>query len=130
MATINPDVDHTQADDGSVLVITWETLTGTNDNGKSVVIPKFSDKTVTITGTFNTTTVKLQGTNDPLSVADGSANWFDLTDPQGNAISKSSAAMEQVTENPLRIRPYISASAGSDDIDVIVVARLANTLRQ
>ena len=123
MASITPVVDDTVADDGSVLKITWETLTTTNADGVPVAIAKFGDKTVTFTGTFGVGgTVKLQGTND-------GTNWIDLADPQGNAISKTSASIEAVTENPWKIRPYVSAGDGTTDLDVIVIARLSNTLR-
>jgi len=110
------------SDDGSVKVLTWAGI-GNADTGVPVSIPKFADKTVTITGTFAAATVVLQGTNDPAT------EWLPLTDPQGNAISKSAAAMEAVTENPLWIRPAVTGGSGETNITVIIVARLSNNLR-
>lgn len=110
-------------DDGSVIKITWEMLTTTNDSGTPVSVPKFIDKTVTFTGTFGVGgTVALQGSND-------GTNWYSLTDPQGNAISKTAAGIEAVSENPWKIRPFVSAGDGTTDLDVIVIARLNNSLR-
>ena len=124
MATITPVVDHKVADDGSVLKVTWETMTTTNDTGVAVALSKYADKTVTFTGTFGTGgTIKFQGSND-------GTNWFDLTDPQGNAVSKTSASIEVVTENPLQVRPFVSAGDGTTDLDCILIARLSNNLRQ
>lgn len=122
MAAIAPVISNA-SDDGSVMKITWETLTTTNDQGTPLSIPKFIDKTVTVTGTFGAGgTVKFQGSND-------GTNWYDLSDPQGNAISKTAAGIEAVQENPWKIRPFISAGDGTTDIDVIVIARLNNSLR-
>jgi len=109
------------SDDGSVKVLTWSGLS-TADTGIPVSIPKFADKTVTITGTFAAATIALQGSND-------ATNWFSLTDPQGNAISKTAAAIEAVTENPLWIRPAVTGGSGETDLHVIIVARLSNNLR-
>lgn len=114
---------------GSVRHHGWEGMSNTDAVGVGLVIPGYSDKTVTIAGTFDSATVIIEGSNDPLSVADGSANWFTLTDPQGNIISKSSAAIEQITENPLRIRARTSGGGGSQDVNVYLLAKTINPIR-
>ena len=48
----------------------------------------FSDRSVQIEGTFASATVVLKGSND-------GTNYQNLTDPQGNAISKSAACWIQ-----------------------------------
>lgn len=122
MATVNCTTTDI-SDDGSVKRIEWTPLTTTNADGIKVAISKFADKSVTFTGTFGAGgTVKLQGSND-------GSNWFDLTDPQGNAISKTSAALEAVTENTQYIRPFVSAGDGTTSLTAVLVARLSNTLR-
>lgn len=122
MAAITPVVSNI-SDDGSVLRITWETLTTTNDTGTAVSLPKYWDKTVTVTGTFGAGgTISIQGSND-------GANWFDLTDFQGVDIELTAAGLKPIAENPLYIRPYVSAGDGTTDLDVILIARLSNTLR-
>lgn len=121
MATINP-VAEDASDDSSIKVITWPGI-GNGDDGRPVKIAKWADKTIHFTGTFGSGgTVKLQGSND-------GTNWLDLTDPQGAGISKSGAAIEAVTENPLYIRPAVTAGDGTTAINAILVARLSNPLR-
>jgi len=77
--------------------------------------PVFSDKTVSITGTFGAVTVVIQGSNDK-------TNWFTLSDAQGNALSFTVAGMEVILENPRYIRPSTSGGTATD-VDVIIVGR-------
>lgn len=122
MAAIAPVISNA-SDDGSVLKITWETLTTTNNQGIPLSIPKFIDKTVTFTGTFGAGgTVRLQGSND-------GTNWYELSDVRGGAISRTNAGIDVLQENPWQIRPFLANGDGTTDIDVIVIARLNNSLR-
>lgn len=129
MADVGIKSYQVQHNDGSIHHVGWEALTSADSSGVSLTIPRFSDKTVSMQGAFNGATVSIQGSNDPLSVPDSSATWFDLTDPQGNPIVKSAGAMEQITENPLRIRPTTSGGGGSQSINVYILAKLNNPLR-
>lgn len=129
MATVNPQPVENVSGDGSAYRITWLTLTNVNVDGAPIGgthgglnIVRLADKTVQFVGTFGGATVALQGSNDGV-------NWESLTDPQGNAISKTSAALETVTENTLFIRPLVSGGGGTTDIDVYLVAVLNNDLR-
>lgn len=106
----------------NVVHVVWSGLDG-DDTGLPVNISKFSDKSVHIyalTGHGSGTTV-LQGSNDERADPDhtdhANANWVSLTDPQGNAISKTADAIEQILENPLWIRP---SQSGGSSADVIV----------
>lgn len=122
MASITPSVQNV-SDDGSVLKITWESLNTTNTDGLPAEIPKYWDKTVTFTGTFGSGgAIKMQGSND-------GTNWFDLTDFQGATITAAAAKMKPIAENPLKIRPIVTAGDVTTDLDVILIARLSNTLR-
>jgi hypothetical protein len=119
MATINPVVTGAPYnDDGSVKIIRWEEL-GEADDGAPVSIPQWADKTVTIGGTANGATAAIEGSND-------GTNWFALTNPQGTAIASGIA---RISENPLYIRPNLTGGGASTDMDVIICARLNNTLR-
>lgn len=91
---------------------TWTGLTG-SDVGDALVCPNLPDKTVHITGTFNLDTVIMQGSND------GGTTWTQLTDPQGNNISKTAAGVEAIEENPIAIRPSTSGGTGSVNVTVI-----------
>ncbi len=122
MATINAtNIDI--AGDGSVRLITWTPLTTTNDTGYQAEWATFADRCIQFTGTFGVGgTVKLQGSND-------GTNWADLTDPQGNAISKTAAGLEAVTEVTRYVRPFVSAGDGTTSITASLVLRRANPMR-
>lgn len=130
MATVNPQPVKNVSSDGSVFLVQWLALTTTNADGLPIgglegalSVPRLSDKTVQISGTFGIGgSLTLQGSND-------GTNWFPLTDPQGNAITKTAAALETVTENPVFIRPFITAGDGSTDLNVYLVCVLNNNLR-
>lgn len=106
MATITGTV--TKVVDGGVndvYIASWPAM-GNADTGTSVAMAGASDRSVQIEGTFASATVVLQGSND-------GTNWQTLTDPQGNAISKTAAALEQVSELTRYIRPVTSGGAGA-----------------
>ncbi len=96
--------------------ITWTPLLN-GDVGDAFELSGAPDKTVTITGTFGSGgSVTLQGSND-------GTNWFALTDPQANAITKTAAAMEAVLENPRYIRPNVTAGDGTTSLTVILAVK-------
>jgi len=99
MATINPSYryvgEHT-------VVATWA-----NFAAGDTLVPigprwaDYSDRNVTFDGAFGGT-VTFEGSN---SATEGGANYQTLTDPQGNAISKTAVANEQIEEVTLWVRP-------------------------
>lgn len=109
MATIQPTI---VALSPVTLMITWANLRAADLPGAAVELPDYSDSTVQIVGTFDTGTLTMQGSND-------GTNWFSLTDAQGNAIAKTSAAGEVIEEAPRYIRPLLSG-AGADVITVLL----------
>ena len=120
MAEIPYVVKHGKTGDGSAsaqgtLVIVWEGLAN-GDTGQPYFGIDYPDKSVQIIGDFNSETITIQGSNDPDT---SGQTWTSLTDPQGNPIAKTSAAIEQILENPHQIRPSISGSSGGD-VDVLM----------
>lgn len=116
MATVNATVEDVSGD-GKVRKITWKNLTTTNADGAPAVWVAWADRSIQFTGTFGTGgTIKLQGSND-------GTNWIDLTDPQGNAISKTAAALEAVLEVAQYVRPYVSAGDGTTDLTATLLMR-------
>lgn len=116
MATVNP-TNQDISGDGSVRVLTWTPLTTTNADGAPAEWVRWADRCIQFTGTFGAGgTVKLQGSND-------GSNWFDLTDPQGNAISKTTASIEQVLEMTRYVRPFVSAGDGTTALTATLVLR-------
>ncbi len=94
--------------------VLWETVT-CGDTGASQEMAKFNDNTVTVTGTFNSETLTMQGSNDD-------TNWFTLTDNNGIPIALTAAGGRLISEAPRYIRPSFSGSSGGD-VDVRLQAR-------
>lgn len=112
MATITPTV--VRVTDGGVkgvYLATWTSI-GDSDTCSPVLMSGAADRSVAITGTFNSATVVLQGSHD-------ATNYFTLTDPQGNAISKTAAGLEQIEELTRYIRP--SSSGGTASVTTVNV---------
>ena len=121
MATIAPAYDYTKGDD--TVVVTWAAVTQADTFGPAGGgrFTDHADRCVQIYGTFGAATIVVNGSN----VADAS-NMLPLTDPQGNAISKTTAAIEAITENALFIQPTHSGGAG-ESINVVLIARRMRT---
>lgn len=112
-----PTVNFTRATPVSAAqVVTWAAIPN-GDNGQAIDYPAFADMTVQFTGTFGAGgTVVLEGSND-------GTNYVTLTDPQGNAIEKTDASIEIVSERPLYVRPRVTAGDGTTEVNVILLMR-------
>lgn len=122
MATIQPTINDISGE-GSVRKITWALLTTTNADGAPMDWIQWADRCIQFTGTFGVGgTIKLQGSND-------GTNWSDLTDPQGNAISKAAASIEAVSEITQWVRPFVSAGDGTTSLTATLVMRRNPPLR-
>lgn len=98
------------------ILYTWSGLLN-GDTGQPVEVPGHADKTVQIEGTFGAGgTCVIQGSND-------GTNYQSLTDPQGNAISKTAASIEMVAEHTRYIRPNITAGDGTTSLTVSLMAK-------
>ena len=132
MATINPTI--TTLADGSALLVTWtpmiiiDTDPGAPevleyDIGLPVEFPRFSDRSVQVVGTWGVGgSITLKGSND-------GTNYYALTDPQGNAITKTANALEQITELVQYIKPEITAGDITTSLTVKLLMRLPQPLR-
>jgi hypothetical protein len=58
-------------------------------------------------------TISIQGSLD-------GTNWVILTDPQGNAITKTAAAIESISEATPYIRPIVTAGDGTTSLSVLL----------
>lgn len=113
------DVIHNRIQMGDFESAIWETLTSANAAGTSYRPngTRAAIASVQFTGTFDSATAVLQGSND-------GTNWVTLKDPQdGTAISLTSAGYAEVSTAMAYIRPSTSGGGGSQDIDCILVAR-------
>lgn len=97
-------------------VIQWSGLLQ-GDDGEPFEMPSMSDRSVQVHGTFGAGgTLVIEGSNDGV-------NYFPLTDPQGNALSFTSAKIEQVSEITLWLRPRVTAGDGTTSLTVTMLAR-------
>jgi hypothetical protein len=100
---------------GVASVFTWDAMAN-GDSGEPIERPDAADRTIHFTGTFDTTTVVWEGSNDGLT-------YVTLTDPQGNAISKNVESIEQVTEVTRYMRPRVTAGGGSTAIVPVLLIK-------
>lgn len=107
MATNTASV--TKINDGGVYDVylaTWSAM-GNADTGTAVAMTSAADRSVQVEGTFGSATVTVQGSND-------GTNWQTLTDPQGNALTWTSAnRLEQIEELTRYIRPITAGGTGT-----------------
>jgi len=97
-------------------VIGWSGLLN-GDTGAAVELVDYADKTCTVTGTFGSGgSITLEGSNN-------GTNWFALTDAQTSAVTKTSAGMELIVENPRYIRPSVTAGDGTTNLAVQICCR-------
>lgn len=122
MATIT--ATHAKVAKGVHKVI-WLTLTETNTDGSPYGPdeggPFNPDKTFHCFGTWGGGTLVIQGSNDGV-------NWLTLTDIHSNAASYTADAIDTIAENPLYIRPLVTAGTGVD-LDVILSAHGVRPVR-
>lgn len=97
-------------------VISWTPLAN-GDSGDPIEMPGSVVRSIQFTGTFGSGgTVLFEGSND-------GTNYVTLTDPQGNAISKTSASIESIEENTRYVRPRVSAGDGTTALTATLVIR-------
>jgi hypothetical protein len=100
----------------SVIQAQWAALAG-GETGDVWECPMFGDKTATLSGTFGTSTVTLQGSND-------GTNWFTVNDFLDVAAfnAATAAAMKTLGNNPRYLRPVVAAGTGTG-LNMTIVAR-------
>lgn len=120
MATISPVVSDVSID-GSVSKVVWETVTNANAEGAPIVAVEWADRCISVTGTFGGATLSVAGSND-------GTNYYALNNAQGTAATFTAAGVKQIVEVPMYIKPILTGGSGSD-VDVIMIARRANSMR-
>lgn len=103
---------------GFTYLYVWE-LTTADTDGDEVSLPGAADKTVQFDGTWGGATAVFEGSNEATSPA----TFLSLTDPQGNAISKTDDGIEAVTENPVWVRPRLSTAGTDASVTVRLLVR-------
>lgn len=115
MATITHSISKVPSANNKAWVVAWTPLAN-GDSGTPFENPGSSDRSVQIQGTFGAGgTVLIEGSND-------GTNYYTLTDPQGNALSVTSAKIEGISELTRYIRPRVSAGDGTTSISIYLLA--------
>ena len=94
----------------------WGPMTNADNDGQSIELGDYVDMCVTVTGTPGAATFTFEGSND-------GTNWFTLNDVQGNAFSKTAAALDHIAEFPRFVRPKATGADGSTNLTCILFAR-------
>ncbi len=110
-------------------VITYQ-CTGllNGDTMKPIELANFTEKCLQVYGTFGTGgSVTFYGSNDSADLAlqpdNAASGWCPLTDPQGNTITKTAKAIEQILENPRYITAKITAGDGTTNLKVFITCK-------
>lgn len=112
MATRSPTITYSQ----NRVTVVWTGLLN-GDDGAPFEGYDWADASVQISGTFGVGgSVNITGSND-------GTNYVLLTDPQGNAITKTSAAVEQISEGTKYFKPVVTAGDGTTSLTVTMYAR-------
>lgn len=119
MATVNYTIACLTAFlDRLVHVATWTPITAANNATNAVEMPGNSDRSIQISGTWDSATAVFQGSNDGVT-------WFTLTDPQGNAISKTADFIEMVSELTRYVRVSTSGGGASQSLTATLLLKHA-----
>lgn len=98
---------------GEMTCITWTLASG--DTATPVSFAEYTDRAVQITGDDGGGTVTMAGSLD-------GSNYVTLTDPQGNALSFTTTAIEQIAEATIWIMPVLTGGSGGS-INVILFGK-------
>lgn len=99
-------------------VVKWTLAAG--ESGDPLLLPEAADRSVHIVGTFNGATVVFEGSND---TNDGTSRYKTLTDPLGNPISKTAAALCAVSEMTRLVRPSVTGGDVSTAIEIFLLLK-------
>jgi len=113
MADVIPVITDISADN-NVRKIVW-TLTQADSAGYPIKFNAYRDRCVSFSGTFDSGTVVLQGSNN------GGTNWHTLNDPTGTDLSVTAAALFQVLEAPELVRPSVTGEGATAAIVVTLI---------
>jgi hypothetical protein len=95
--------------------VTWANITN-GDTGAPYVVREFADMSVQVEGTFGASgNLNIEGSNKVSPV------WAILNDPQGNALSITSAGLKQILEKVFQIRPNDTVGDGTTALNVTLI---------
>ena len=117
--TITPALDNAGGVITGAFVAKWATMAN-GDVGEPINIPNYRDKAVQVKGTFGAGgSVAVEGSNVAGSTTNG--DYATLNTVGGTALAITAAGIKNVGEDPLRIRPHVTAGDGTTALDVIMI---------
>ena len=90
--------------------------------GAPYACPNFADKSIQVVGdakAFAGSTLIIEGSN----MTDEPLSYSTLNDATGAAISLTSAAIKQILENTVWVRPRITGAGGAVNLDVYLLVQ-------
>lgn len=98
------------------------------DTMQALELANFQEKCIQVYGTFGTGgSITFYGSNDAADLAlqpdNAASGWCPLVDPQGNAITKTAKAIEEVLENPRYITAKVTAGDGATNLKVFITCK-------
>lgn len=122
MANITPAiVDVSQKGAGYAYQVIWTPVTNA-DACLPVEYPEFADKSLQVSGTFDSASVALHGSNDR-------SNFAALNDASGTVIAITTAKIKAVLENTIQVKPVATGGAGTQSLTISMLIHLSNPLR-
>lgn len=122
MAIRNHTVARPEGDD-SVFLLGWTGLLNA-DQGSAVQFAKYADRCVQVTGTFGVAgSVTIEGSNDGVS-------WFPLNKMSGGPATFTAAGGSQILDNPLFMRPNVTAGDVTTTLAVTLCARTGTSINR
>lgn len=98
-----------------VAVTTWAGMLA-DDDGEPVRLAVYSDRSIQVAGTFGGASVTIGGSNDGVT-------YHALHDTQGNAMTLTEGALQQIVELPVFLKPRVFGGDGTTQIKVILAGR-------
>lgn len=90
----------------------WGPFTQNNTDSDPIAWSFATDKSIQVYGTFDSAHIKIYGSNKSEPGA-GITDWFQLTDPLGNAIDFTAAGGKQIAENTRWIKPVANGGGAA-----------------
>lgn len=98
-----------------VAVTTWDGMAA-DDDGEPVRLAVYSDRAIQVAGTFGGASITIGGSNDGVT-------YHALTDTGGNALTLTAAALKQIVELPIYIKPRVFGGDGTTSLKVVMSGR-------
>lgn len=107
-----------------VVKATWTGLGTATGAGRALDGFEYPDKTVTLAGTIGSgTTVLIEGSSTATNALVTGGKYYTLTDQSDNALSLSTGKTEVIAQNPIYIRPRVTAKNANGNVSVTIIAQ-------